>query len=322
MDFGSAIQTKMRDIENGSTEPFIIYRDNGGEWHCDYTQNQYGDEYDWVEDVTAQDPFAIVYTGKDFSKGSFPTVYDTVLYDRIRSEYYVERSSGRDTDNLNALTCFFYDKVSKFSSGVTDYLTTLERPLAALSEMCPFNLTTGDAGWSYNEDLADDAIDRIENAVSERLHVMGNKTSLTAVHCLANTKDANFTGKLLVVKADALMPEYRDADSQIVKCTHGNGARPNAKGRSIFCKELASDKTVVYYRNEIEGIADIEKLPQWAKRKLLEQSLEQTAIKPNTPDKKPSLLGRLDDAKAEAEAHNAGQKLAPQTKKRGDMEVD
>jgi hypothetical protein len=41
-------------------------------------------------------------------------------------------------------------------------------------------------------------------------------------------------------------------------------------GRSIFCKELASDKTVVYYRQEIEGVADAKTLPAWAKRKLAE----------------------------------------------------
>jgi hypothetical protein len=140
------------------------------------------------------------------------------------------------------------------------------------------------------------------------------KITLTADHCLESTKDAVFTGKLLIVKADALIPEYRDSESQLVKCTHGNGARPNAKGISIFCKELASDKTVVYYRNEIEGIADINKLPTWAKCKLAEQSTEKSPVKVKPAGKKPSLIGRLNDAKAEAAALNAGRNDTPKTK--------
>jgi len=54
MDFSSAIHTKMNDVNEGSTEPFIIYRDKDGGWHCDYTQNQYGKTFDWVEDDKAE----------------------------------------------------------------------------------------------------------------------------------------------------------------------------------------------------------------------------------------------------------------------------
>ena len=44
--------------------------------------------------------------------------------------------------------------------------------------------------------------------------------------------------------------------------------------------------------------------------------------KTKAADKKPSLLGRLDDAKAEATTYNEGRKDAPKTKKRGEMEVE
>ena len=359
MDFSSAINTKMQDVESGSSEPFIVYRDNNGGWHCDHTQNQYGEKYDWVDDI--QDPFAVIYTGKDFSNASFPSVYDTVLYDRIRSEYYYVRESGVDTDNLNALTSFFYDNVSSLSYEVTDYLTTLERPLTALAEMCPFDLTTNYEDWSYNEALAADAIDKITNTVHDRLHnsekaaqetphiekinpydnthtisfieilgyeiELGEDTNnelpyyvetngrgdkdfnfrtdkygeaikayseqllnavyemrldredkavmfgvahivLTDAHCLPESRNADYTGKLVVVDTKQLLPEYRSSDSQLVQCTHGNGARPNAKGTSLFCKELYSGTSVVYGRHQILGIADENLLPQWAKYKL------------------------------------------------------
>jgi hypothetical protein len=144
------------------------------------------------------------------------------------------------------------------------------------------------------------------------------KITLTAENCLADSNGDDFTDKLLVVKADALMPEYRDTKSQLVRCTHGNGARPNALGRSIFCKELASGNIVVYYRHEIEGVADTDRLPKWAKAKLVKK---QAAKKLNHPDKKPSLLGRLEEAKKEAAAHNAERTDAHRTKKHSEMEV-
>ena len=321
MDFSTAISYKMQDVKDGSTEPFILYRDNKGDWHCDYTQNQYGETFDWVEDAKEQDPLAIIYTGKDLSSGSFASVYDTMLYDRIKAEYYIARSSGRDSDEIHAMTCFFQDNVGEFSHKFTDYLTTLERPLSALMEMSPFSLATNNEHEMYDECLAHEAIEFMENEVNDRLHDWDEKPVMTAAHCIENTQGADFTGKVLIVKADALMPEYRDSESQIVKCTHGNGARPDAKGTSIFCKELASDKTVVYYRHEIEGIANTEKLPAWAKRKLAEREAEQVKQKQKLPEKKPSLLGRLDDAKAEAAAHNAERKDIPKSNKRG-VEVE
>jgi len=321
MDFNSAIQSKMQDIKDGSTEPFLLYRDSSGDWHCDYTQNQFGETFDWVEDAKAQDPLAMFYTGKDLSNGSFPSVYDSMLYDRIKAEYYIARSSGRDSDEIHAMTCFFQDNVGEFSHNFTDYLTTLEKPLAALIEMSPFSLATENKEWMYNEELAHESIEFMENEVNDRLHNWADKVILTEKHCIADTHYADFTGKLLVVKADALMPEYRDAESQIVRCTHGNGAHPNAKGRSIFCKELASDKTVVYYRAEIEGIADYKTLPAWAKRKLAEQTAEKQAQKTKSPEKTPSLLDEINDAKAEAEARNAALKNKSQEKKRDNVEI-
>jgi len=322
MDFSAAINKIMPDVNSGSKEPFIIYRDQSSGWHCDYTQNQYGERFDWVEVVKGQDYLALEHKGADFSKGSFPFVYDAVLCDRIRAEYQLARSSGKDSDEIFELACFFNDNVGEFSHDVTDYLTTLDRPLAALNEMCPISMAADNDDCSFNEDLAHDAISHIENAVHDRLHKANGKIALTSAHCIDNSGGADFTGLTLVVKADALMPQYRDAESQIVKCTHGNGARPNAIGRSIFCKELASGKTVVYYRHEIEGVADESKLPRWAKRKLAEQETGQPPTKTKKTDKKPSLLGRLDDAKAEAEAYNAGRKDAPKTKKRTEMEVE
>jgi hypothetical protein len=159
----------MKDVNDGSTEPFIIFRDKDGGWHSDHTQNQFGETFEWVNDVMEQDTLSSMYRGADFSKASFPSVYDTVLRDRISGEYAHERISFNDNEQTRALTNFFEENVSAFTHEVTDYLTTLERPLAVLTELCPFNLATDQEGWSYNEHLTLNAIDYIERAVTERL---------------------------------------------------------------------------------------------------------------------------------------------------------
>jgi hypothetical protein len=157
-------------------------------------------------------------------------------------------------------------------------------------------------------------------------------TVMTSEYCLPDSKNADFTGKLIIIDVNALKPEYRNSESAIVHCTHGNGARPGAKGRSVFCKELYSGESVVYDRSEILGVADERKLPEWANEKLKiqretqgKEPMKTTPPKapniPEKPQKKPSLLNDLDAAIAEA-AQIAGRKSGSHVKKHGDREVD
>jgi uncharacterized protein (UPF0297 family) len=106
--------------------------------------------------------------------------------------------------------------------------------------------------------------DRTYKAVTQVVEYV----KLTDEHCMPDSKNANFKGKLIVVDANSLLPEYRNSTSQLVECTHGNGANPDAIGTSVFGTELFSDKAVVYGRHQILGLADEQRLPQWAKMKL------------------------------------------------------
>jgi hypothetical protein len=108
-------------------------------------------------------------------------------------------------------------------------------------------------------------LDRAENTVKNS-GVLDIK--LTAEHILPGSESADFTKQLIIVDSACLMPEYRFSASQLVECTHGNGARPNAIGTSVFGTELRSGKSVVYGRHQILGVADEDKLPKWAKVKL------------------------------------------------------
>ena len=425
MDFSTAINEIMPLVEDGDkTKPFIITRDSAyGDWEVCYPAPDKADSF--TVSQREHDPYTSKYFGADFDRGSMPYVYDKVLCDRLRMEFYErgdEVVSDTDKRKLHALINFFEDNIYSFSHKVTDYLAELEQPFRALEKMCPFNLATGHEGWTFNQDLAADAIDHIENAVKKltglkdepvqsgkrvidgyevlnsiqinqseiilaenadvehRYMVVENRFTeyyinsgdnniytghtndflealdvftqqvrynidcvkstrevhqnlygvepimLTAADCLPNSHKQDFTGKLIIVKAEELKPEYRTAESQYVVCSHGNGARPNAIGTSVFGTELLSGSTVCYGRHQIAGIADLEKLPEWAAKRIappIEKAVPKPTKDSQPPQSKqpPSLLGEVREAAQLVEQRKIERGNVPATKKKDGLEV-
>jgi hypothetical protein len=349
----------MPEVVGGNKEPFVIYRDNSGGWHCDFTRNQYGHEYDWADDIKATDALAVRFKGEDFSRGSYPFVYDAVLSARVREEYYDDMREGRlfgETQRERyALVNFFQENIGTFSRKAIDYLTTLERPLTALDEMAPFSMAANFEGMAYDEESAQEAIDYIENEVNDRLvnyddpdkrvidgyeerqsiqlagrlvilaenqqaddpyfvcfakwdnplgateyydvgvtddyveamrQFVDNVDSLlisleneraafglapqtfTAADCIPDSLNENLNGKAIVIKPEAFAPEYRSAEHQIQICLGGFGASANSRGTAVFCRNLYSGTESQFKRNDVAGIIDPARTPQWAARKL------------------------------------------------------
>ena len=170
MTFDGLIEKIMPLIEDGSKEPFIIYRDEHGDWQCSNTQNQYGDTYEWVEDVMKQDPFAAIFTGADFAHGSYPYVYDRILNERLRAEYESTSCYGADRDELKALMNLLEENIGEFSHEVTEYLTMFDRPLNALFEMTPIELKSNDPDFEYDHSKIGEFVQAVEDEVRDRLH--------------------------------------------------------------------------------------------------------------------------------------------------------
>ncbi|GHU89234.1 hypothetical protein FACS1894202_06960 [Clostridia bacterium] len=168
MTYGEMIEKIMPEVQNGGTEPFLIYHDTEGGWHGDFTKNQYGENFEWVADAINADKAAFVACGLDFASGSYPYVFDKVLCQRMRNEYHHITSYDMDAEHkkIYALLNFFEDNVTEFSSETLDFLIDYDRPLKALTRFCPFNMATGREGWAFNENLAPDAVDAIEQRVA------------------------------------------------------------------------------------------------------------------------------------------------------------
>lgn len=96
--------------------------------------------------------------------------------------------------------------------------------------------------------------------------------------------------KVLVINGDYLRPEFRRASRQLVLCTGGFGAQSNPRGRSCYCINLYDGKKACYYRSDVLGTVEPEKLPDWAKTGL--ERAKEIAANEKTPIK-----GERDEAR-------------------------
>lgn len=88
---------------------------------------------------------------------------------------------------------------------------------------------------------------------------------LTADVCVEGSREDHYKGKLIVLRPDALRPEYHFASEQLFYATGGFGCAPNSRGDKVFGITLHDGEEDVFRRDDFMGIADIGRLPQWAR---------------------------------------------------------
>lgn len=86
--------------------------------------------------------------------------------------------------------------------------------------------------------------------------------------CRQLSEDDTLVGKVIVIKANVLRPEYQLSTYQLRLCTGGFGAYPHSRGSACFCKSLLTGKEGRFERDEVLGTIERDKLPMWAKQKL------------------------------------------------------
>jgi hypothetical protein len=117
-----------------------------------------------------------------------------------------------------------------------------------------------------------DFVDRADTLLcsleQERAAFPTIQPTLTAADCVPSGLDADLMGKVVIIKSEVLSPEYRFADHQLKIVTGGFGSYPDARGNAVFCKDLYSDRESRFERYDIAGVADTNRIPEWANRKL------------------------------------------------------
>ncbi len=74
--------------------------------------------------------------------------------------------------------------------------------------------------------------------------------------------------KVIVIRPDALRPEYRAAMYQMVLCVGGFGSHPNSRGSSCYCLNLHTNEQARFDRSQIIGIMKPDQIPDWARQTL------------------------------------------------------
>lgn len=435
MKFNEAIYEIMPLVDDGDKiTPFIISRQNG-EWNVNYPKPPEKTQ-EFIDKIKQTDPFAITMTGYDLAKGSFPYVYDRILNERLRNEYENAVFTNTDLNELKALINLVEENIGEFSSDVVEYITTFDRPLAALYEMTSISLVSDDPDYDYDSEKIGELVDVIENEVDERLRnskekgipkenekktesenrniegyietlsiqlagkyvvLAENQTFLdpylicnikydnpigmeerydgivtdnyveamrefvnrvdglvvqleaerrvsglpfqtltAAEHCISDSYKGDYEGKLVVIKPEILAPEYRSAEHQLALCTGGFGASAEGHGRAVFVNELFSGNAKRYDRTHIAGLANPQKIPNWALDKLLEHLKKDRISTENVnleelsrldkgkteTKKKPTLQEKLDNAKEKVQEANAAKNdnRGDKSKKRNERE--
>ncbi len=78
----------------------------------------------------------------------------------------------------------------------------------------------------------------------------------------------NYDNKLIVLNPTALKEEFRHEEFQYFYAKAGFGCDPSKLGTKIFGEFLYDGEKASFRRADFLGIADQDKLPEWAKEKL------------------------------------------------------
>ena len=108
--------------------------------------------------------------------------------------------------------------------------------------------------------------EKLKKAIEQERRIVGDDCRLSAEACTYTiTSEENILNKVVIVDPKILRPEYQRSSHQLVYVTGGNGAYANARGRKVFTKNLLNGQDNTFYRQDILGVVDMEKLPNWAK---------------------------------------------------------
>lgn len=88
-----------------------------------------------------------------------------------------------------------------------------------------------------------------------------------------SAESQDYTGKLLILKPEILVDEYKNGDFQYFFARTGFGCDPESLGTKVFGEFLLDGEKTHFNRYDFLGVADESKLPDWATKKLQELTI-------------------------------------------------
>jgi hypothetical protein len=93
-----------------------------------------------VDYIKTLDPLALKLTGKSFDGENYAGVYDHVLSKRLWAEFYDQDLPQLESERLESLATYIENHLSDLDASVAECLTSIDRPLTALSMIDPYEL--------------------------------------------------------------------------------------------------------------------------------------------------------------------------------------
>jgi len=116
--------------------------------------------------------------------------------------------------------------------------------------------------------FADRLSEQAKQFMAERAKTGVSTALFTTADCVAGGLEFDIEGKVIILKPSALSPEYRTAINQLQIATSGFGCNPKSSGRAVYCTNLYTGAKYRYNRHDVAGVADISRLPEWARKKI------------------------------------------------------
>lgn len=85
---------------------------------------------------------------------------------------------------------------------------------------------------------------------------------------IPKSNEGIYENRLLILKPDSLKEEFRHSEFQYFVARAGFGCDPTKLGTKVFGEFLYDGEKTSFRRYDFLGIADENKLPDWAKTKL------------------------------------------------------
>ncbi|MCM1277247.1 MAG: DUF3849 domain-containing protein [Lachnospiraceae bacterium] len=105
-------------------------------------------------------------------------------------------------------------------------------------------------------------------------------------HIVKFDEPQDYTGKLLIIRADVLKEEVRTPENQLFFAVGGFGCSPEKSGRKVFGEFLSDGEKTHFYRQDFVGVIADEHIPDWAREKLEQINAEREQTQNDSPEMK------------------------------------
>lgn len=205
------------------------------------------------------------------------------IKENIRCRDFLDQQITEKFDGMNLPSECAENTIKEFGYDRTIWVianTVLERDgdVRFRSKNCEWAKSLGIIKSDRNYEFALRSHSVIVDGLASQVQEMYSEFNLFSdKHTVQSNEPQDYTGKLLIIRADVLKEEFRTPENQLFIASGGFGCKPDARGRKVFGQFLSDGEKTQFYREDFEGVIDEKHIPQWAKDKMEQMQQQSTA---------------------------------------------